>query len=458
MVEPAFDDLLNRLLDDELDPQQRAELVRMVKTNPHRQDELQSQLETAELIVQAEDDLRAGPLFLSALRSRIDEENAPHDPFVRRVRTAVRSSSPRTRITRWGTAALLVAAVVVLGMAYSVTAWRESRAEQPITRITALAGSLQWLGDGGRVVSNLEVGSWLGGGTLESRAADSWAELQFRDGSTITVSGRATLTISEGPQKRLYLGEGRLSASVAPQPPGRPMQVLTPTSRLEILGTQFNVDAELSSTVVMVNEGRVRVTRLADGRIVEVPAGHRVVAGASRDAELTVTSPPRSVDVWQSTLPNGIVYGTWNPETRSLRATPLLWHDCKKKQQPPLLLYVAALSVSRGESPLVELQPGATFRIRGRWQSPHDLVIGMTTQHLKGGFAGKYHVYRKAASFSKPGGEFTLDVPIEAFVPEEPNQRKSPAGLVLYDWWCLTINNDAGLSIVSVELVSRGEN
>ena len=238
---------------------------------------------------------------------------------------------------------------------------------------------------------------------------------------------------------------------------GKPMLIVTPTSRLEILGTQFNVDAESSSTVVTVNEGRVRVTRLSDESVVEVPANHRVVAAASRQSDFKVTTRPRSVTVWQSRLPSGIVYGEWKPESQRLRATPLLWHNCKKKDQKPLLLYLAAMSVSRGEQPPVELRPGAKFRIRGRMDSAQDVLIGLTTQHLKGGFAGKHHAYRKAEDFFQEGGDFELDVRVEEFTPEEPEHPKSAVGLGLYDWWCLTINEDAGLSILSVELLAHPE-
>ncbi|MCP5118016.1 MAG: hypothetical protein GY953_44945 [bacterium] len=121
------------------------------------------------------------------------------------------------------------------------------------------------------------------------------------------------------------------------------------------------------------------------------------------------------------------------------------------------MLYVSALSVSRGEQPPVELRAGAKLRIRGRMESGETLLIGLTTQHLKGGFAGKHHAFRKAETFSPGGGDFDLEVRIEEFMPEEPEHPESPIGLGLYDWWSLTINVDAGLTITSVELISPAE-
>ena len=136
--------------------------------------------------------------------------------------------------------------------------------EPEIARITEVNGTLWWTGDGGQVVSDLYVGRSLPGGTLESLSAESWAVWTFRDGSTVTISGPSLVTISEQDQKELHFQEGRLSANVTPQPKGRPMLIHTPTAELEVRGTQLNVDAEPASTVLTVNEGSVRVTRLAE--------------------------------------------------------------------------------------------------------------------------------------------------------------------------------------------------
>ena len=89
--------------------------------------------------------------------------------------------------------------------------------------------------------------------------------------------------------------------------------------------------------------------------------------------------------------------------------------------------------------------------------SAEGLLIGLTTQHLKGGFAGKHHAYRNAENVSQEGGDFELEIPVEEFTPEEPEHPKSAVGLGLYDWWCLTINEDAGLSVLSVELLAPDE-
>ncbi|MHC4520273.1 MAG: FecR family protein, partial [Planctomycetota bacterium] len=99
--------------------------------------------------------------------------------------------------------------------------------ERPIARVTGLNGSLQWTGDGGRVFYDLSVGTELPGGTVEGMAPGSWFELEFIDGSVVTISGHSTLTFSDHGQKKLYLKEGHVSGNVKPQPAGRPMLIYT---------------------------------------------------------------------------------------------------------------------------------------------------------------------------------------------------------------------------------------
>ena len=59
---------------------------------------------------------------------------------------------------------------------------------------------------------------------------------------------------------------GSFSARVLPQPAGNPMLIHTPSAVLEVLGTQFDVEAESKSTMLLVREGKVQVRRVGDGK------------------------------------------------------------------------------------------------------------------------------------------------------------------------------------------------
>lgn len=393
----------------------------------------------------------------SALRCRFAYSSENQIPVPLDLSADMRNSGRarpgrKSRLAKWVWASVAAAAAVLIAGIYFL----HPGAEPQIATIIEMNGALVWTGDGGRVDRDLEEGQSLRGGTMETLSANSWVKFEFRDGSTVTMSGQSVLTITAREPKVLHLRRGSLSAGVTPQRPGNPMVIHTPTAQMEVLGTQFNLVAEPSSTMLTVNEGKVRVTRLSDGRTADVPADHQVVASASLGPDFNVTSRPVSVSTWRSNLPLGALHGRWIRETRSLRAAPLLWRGSKKKKDKPVLLYIASLAASRGGRAPVELCGGAKFRIRGRIESAADSVlIGLTTRHLKGGLVGRYHAVRRAESFPSEGGEFDLEVRIEEFTPDEPGrQPDSPIGLDLLEWWCLTINKDAGLSVIDAELLS----
>ena len=232
-------------------------------------------------------------------------------------------------VARWSFAA----ATVLVASLVAIALWISINNEPQIATITDLGGSVQWTSGGGHVSHDLTPGHPLHGGTLELPSADSWAELKFTDGSTVSVSGPALLSISDRRRKELHFRHGRMSADVHPQPAGQPMLIHTPTADLEVLGTQFNVNAEAASTVLAVNKGSVRVTRLTDGKVAVVPAKHHVVASVDRTKEFNATRHRRAETAWRSQLPEGIVYGeqTVNDESGDacVRATALLWRGCQ---------------------------------------------------------------------------------------------------------------------------------
>lgn len=275
--------------------------------------------------------------------------------------------------------------------------------------------------------------------------------MEFNDGSTATISGQATLIVSEHEQKNLRLAEGSLSARVVPQPDGRPMLIHTPVAALQVLGTTFDVIVEPATTTLIVTEGTVRATRLSDRNSVEVPADHQVIATIGTQKTLRIVRLSDSVNTWKSNLPTDILHGEWLPElggqVTGLRATPQIRQDGKQK---PTVIYLAAASIPR--EPPVVLSSGAELRIRGKTDSPADLTIGLTVRHPIDGFAGKYAATLQAARLSPTGGFFDLEVPLKGFVPDHSQFSDSLVDLELCDWWCSTVTVDAGLSIFAVEL------
>ena len=352
------------------------------------------------------------------------------------------------------------AAIVLAGMFFI----RPGTGEQSsIARIVNLSGSIAWTGDGGEMVSSLNAGDLIKGGTLETLAANSWAEIEFFDGSTIWVSGPALLTLSDGRAgKFIHLRRGDLSADVAVQPEGKPLRLMTPSAEAEVLGTQFNVTAGPESTRVSVNEGLVSVERLADGSVQKVPANHLVVAALERESEFKAIPrrvagfPWECIEAWQSQFPRDVRRGDLLPPIAQypmrLRAKSCLWIE---EGRDPDLHYSVNIGVTATNRIPVRLSEDARFRVRGRMTSSDRVIFGFTGHYLRGGFAGKYFTVRDVDVSGHPDGNFELDIVVAQMLPSRNYFPPSPSGLELFDYWALTHEERAGLEIISVELIGK---
>ncbi len=444
MKQARSEELLGKLLDDHLADDELAKLCRLSRDDPALLEEVRSQLHTAELIAQAEDELRGSPRFVAATLDRIEG-----DRFVAGVSAALAAGDRRGRrlplMGRWKYAAAMILLVVTAGVALRF------RSEPRIARISDLNGTILWIGDGG-VVRELEVGMPLTGGTLDARTSDAWVALEFPDGSLATVSGPAMVTISDHGQKELYLRDGELFARVARQARHRPMLIHTRTAELEVLGTQLNVEAGSAETRLSVNEGRVRLTRLVDGSVAEVPADHQIVARADRTEAFEPTPRPAPVDRWQSNLQVSV--GKFLPPAGTLparlRALPIVFN---RPRERPLAIYVAGFGVSQFGSPPVRLKPHSRFQLRGRLASAQELHFGITTKKPEGTFGGKFEVVIPAPKLEDPSGGFDIEVRLGDLRPQKPWHPSSPVNFELEDCYLCTVDVEAGLEVFQVELL-----
>ena len=338
----------------------------------------------------------------------------------------------------------------------------EARPEPSIAKVVGLSGSLIWTGNRGEIDRELKAGTELPGGTIEGVAPDSWFELQFNDGSTVMISGTSMLTFADAGQKVLRLKEGNLSASVEPQPAESPMLIHTHTALLEVLGTRFKVEADLSSTALNVSEGKVRLKRLSDNGELDVPAKHRVIAEGSGD--LTLQSVPESVNHWKSQLhmrPGG--YGKWLPATEQRAATqkaiPLTPPD-----NPSVTLYLLGIPVSRSDGPPVVVRPDSRFVVRGRISKPARVYFGIAVSDGNGEFAGKFRGDlggQQPISEPDEDGQFEVVYRIRDFTLDpcvrdrEEELAVRPDDLVLNGVWAFThTGSPSGLEVTEVELIA----
>ncbi|MCP4505049.1 MAG: FecR domain-containing protein, partial [Fuerstiella sp.] len=176
-----------------------------------------------------------------------------------------------------------------------------------------------------------------------------------------------------------------------------PMLVHTRTATLEVLGTQFNVDANPFATTLNVSEGSVRAKRLSDGSTVDVPATYRVTAAPDR--EMTLVQMPDSVSRWQTQLSHGPdgAHGRWSPQTDQKKAT---LSTVPYTTEWGKIIYTAGFAVSRGDNPPVVLGADSTVRVRGFISSPHAVWFGVTVRHANGDFSGRFQTVQPAEHFT----------------------------------------------------------
>lgn len=371
----------------------------------------------------------------------------------------------------------IAAAVLVLFGSWSLWIGRA----ETIVEITSIQGDVQWTGDGGNVIEELEEGQALTGGTIETRSINSAVELCFRDGTIVSTSGGSVLTIADDGQKKLYLRSGILSADVEEQPAKRPMVVITPTARLEILGTRFDVMANPERSKVSVRHGLVRAVRSSDGKSIDVAGGHSVIASSDEQHEFLSRRSDQAVHAWKANLEqdrklgegefvsdlvalrieirealhNGKVTREQIPGIYGDRLARISEADGVLKAQPKQIgrskfgnvIQIATLYVNRDKPNPVVLNERSVFRVQGRVAVAAEIHVGFGAFGTTRASAGRFLNSRNVT------GEFTLEIPIDQFQPFRGQWGDiSPIGMEVFAWFCLTSDANVELEISTVEL------
>lgn len=144
------------------------------------------------------------------------------------------------------------------------------------------------------VVAFLFFPGFSGGATLYVTAPGEQRTVNLADGSTIVMNGASRLSVRLSGQERLVeMGSAEAAFDVA-HDTNRPFRVTVGESRIEVLGTAFDVRRDGQSTRVSVSRGVVRVSDLDNAaRNVRLTAGQGVARDDATDAlEMTAGAPP----------------------------------------------------------------------------------------------------------------------------------------------------------------------
>ncbi len=298
---------------------------------------------------------------------------------------APRSTSRRRRWVAVAAAALVFLGLAALGLKL---AWRDGPGgSSPV--LAHLQGDVRILSPDGEVRPGSAGAELRPGDALHLPDENSSARLTLGSGGQMTLSGRSSLEFGRGRADEFALREGRLEASVEPRAAGEELVVTTPGARVQVVGTRFTLRASPEETDLQVQEGRVRLTRISDGRAVEVKAGQGLLV--REGLELVVRGLSEPPLLWQvgfeDGLPEGWALGEWvagglptgsRGGVRAVRA-PMPGAD-----GPRAWLVVSQRRADRG---LFPVGPEVRLHFTYKMTRPGTVRLGLVTRDGAGGSA-----------------------------------------------------------------------
>ncbi len=175
----------------------------------------------------------------------------------------------------WGLLAIAAGIIVVLGVLIPRMKDESSDHSGILARANDMEGNATVVrGDKNVPVST--SGGLMPGDSIRVKEGETLSFIYVDEETKVSLEGGTRLRIpSQDRGKRLNLESGRLTASVAKQPAGKPFVVDTPQAEITVVGTRFTTSV-FSWKVLMrleVTEGLVRLLSKGDGKVLDVGAG-----------------------------------------------------------------------------------------------------------------------------------------------------------------------------------------
>lgn len=353
----------------------------------------------------------------------------------------------------WRPLAAAAAALVIVA-AVGAWLWFGSRESSVLTLVDS-SGSIAWSEDG-KWRSDLAVGERLAAGTIETIGESATASLRFRDGTLLMLSGDSELSFSEDGQKLLVLRKGSLSAQVKPQPKDKPMLVRTTSAEAQVVGTVFNLAARTDDTLLKVDEGLVKLKRLADGSTIDVPAKSSAVASLDSGLKLNSTTTPEPLADWSFDFTNTLPPRDWRGVSDGTRMMASPYVASRKTSGEVVTHFGVSVRTAQLEPPLSLVLTGkSVIRYRLRQEQNKSLQLMLLTSKTGGGYGGNFEA-RLDATELKPDKDGWCDVavPVSAFRALSP-KHPSPVGNIVTSALISSLQMDTKLTVTRFELKSE---
>jgi len=125
-------------------------------------------------------------------------------------------------------------------------------------------------------------------------------------------------------------------------------------------------------------------------------------------------------------------------------------------------IHVAGFEVSGDDKPPVVLLPDSRLSVSGRLATKCPVYFGITINHPNGDFAGRYQTVRPADEF-RGGEDFKVTLELQDFqldpslADSKDKLPSQPFHFVVKTIWLHTLEKQAGLEVIEVELVPPSE-
>jgi len=221
----------------------------------------------------------------SGLRRALSGSAAPSAPSSRPISARRARTSARRALPRWIVPALAAGLMFAVG---GVLLARSTPVDSD-ERVVVTAGAA--VVERNRSTVEVRVGDALAPGD-RLRVTEGELMLAYIDGTVLSFAAgtqaHLPAAVAGTAGKRVGIDHGRLRASVARQPAGRPLVIVTADVDLTVIGTELSCTCSVGSTRLEVASGRVRVGRHGDGQSVEAGAGDYVQAVPGQALEVRV--------------------------------------------------------------------------------------------------------------------------------------------------------------------------
>lgn len=427
MARTTLDALLVRYTNGTLDETGLAALHRELAENPDAREQLRAIAEQA---------------FVLGESRRLQSFSTP-SPAVREIDVKARRS-----VSHWLVWA--AAAAVAVGAFFLL---RPVGANDLLV-VEESSGAVEWVGSDDVRRSALAAEMALPPGILELATDTAMVKVRFADGTRILLTGPAEAEFGEQNGKRVRVRHGKLTAEVSKQPAGQPMQVLTPTADLLVLGTVFSVDVLSKTTDLDVTEGLVRMRRMADGSEAEVRPGQRLVCTLDPSERLVphlgVAAPTR----WKAdfSIQPERLNGLWLPPSPDYAQGALGSQPLVAKKFPDGRVTIHHGIILESSKGLARLVPESVIRLRLRTKQDAALQLIVGLHHGSGGYAGNFELSPLPCRASESGEWRDFSLPLSQFFPTQASFSNLPPESTMAKIILTTFQADASLELLELEI------